>query len=99
MKIEGLSAIYKITNPINQIYIGQSGDFLKRMDGYSKLNCENQQLLYKSIKHYGWESHKIELVTYCDSTIIDEVEIKSIKTHDSYYYNNKEFGLNLLEGG
>ena len=41
--------IYKITNPTNKIYIGQSIDIKKRFNQYKNLQCKGQKALYSSL--------------------------------------------------
>ncbi len=54
--------IYKITSPVNKIYIGQSVDLKKREYMYSLLHCKNQIKLFNSLKKYGWDNHKFEII-------------------------------------
>ena len=71
--------IYKITNPNNRIYIGQSWNIESRLYSYKNGRCKNQRKLLNSIKKYGWENHKtstfnlltykIELIKQLKSTI------------------------------
>lgn len=92
--------IYKITNPIGQIYIGQTGDFEKRKSDYKYLTkISGQKLMYKSVKHYGWFSHRMDIIYRCTLEQLDECEIKLIKEYNSRYYDNKIYGLNLNTGG
>jgi group I intron endonuclease len=98
MKIEGLTTIYKITNPNGAIYIGQTNDWSKRFKAYAKEECKNQKLLYNSLKKYGWKNHKLELLLYSDLKDSDTFEVKYIKEYNSYYKYNK-LGLNLTKGG
>lgn len=58
--------IYKITNPKNKIYIGQTIDFERRVYQYKMLNCKEQPKLYNSLKKYGFDNHKMELIYQCD---------------------------------
>lgn len=90
--------IYKITNPNNKIYIGQTINFKKRMSRYKFYDCKGQKKLYNSLNKYGWENHTVE--------IIDEVwqgynnEILNIR--ERYWINefNSYFeGLNSTTGG
>lgn len=66
--------IYKITSPSNRIYIGQTVDFVKRKSHYKNLKRNHQIRLYNSIKKYGWENHKLELIEECDVHILSERE-------------------------
>ena len=84
--------IYKVTNPKNRIYIGQSTDILKRWNQYRNLECETQRKLYNSLKKYGVEAHKFEIITECD--------IEDLNNLERYYqelYNviDPKCGLNL----
>ena len=49
----GKSGIYKITNPKNKVYIGQSKDIIKRWYYYKTLHCKSQIKLYNSLLKYG----------------------------------------------
>lgn len=95
----GFSSIYKITNPLNQIYIGQSKNINRRFKDYSKERCKAQKLLYNSIVEHGWVNHKIEILFEIEIDKIDDLEIKTILDYKSYYYDNKSIGLNMLKGG
>ena len=80
MKICG---IYKITNPKGKVYIGKSIDFHKRMKQYSNLYCKSQILLYQSIKKYGWENHKHELIQQLPERELNQSEINYIWRYNS----------------
>jgi len=69
--------IYKITNPKDKIYIGQTIDFERRVYQYKMHNCKEQPKLYNSFKKYGFENHKIELIYECD--------IDSLTFFERYY--------------
>lgn len=66
--------IYKITNPKGRIYIGQSRDIEYRFSTYKKVRqrLTQQPKLYNSIKKYGVDAHKFEVVTECNE---DELNI------------------------
>jgi group I intron endonuclease len=54
--------VYKITSPSNRVYVGSTINFDKRMYQY-KNNCHKSQIkIYNSIKKYGWENHKVEII-------------------------------------
>jgi len=56
--------IYKIINPFGKIYIGQSVNIEKRFKTYKALskNVIGQTKLYRSLKKYGAENHKFEIL-------------------------------------
>jgi group I intron endonuclease len=68
--------IYKITSPSNKIYIGQSNNILYRWKyGYFNYKCNKQTKLFNSLKKYGYENHKFEIIEECDINLLDEREI------------------------
>lgn len=81
--------IYKIINPNNKIYIGQSTNIEKRKNDYKKLHCKSQKIIYSSIKKHGWDNHIFEIIEECD--------IKDLNHRERYwqdYYNVLNRGLN-----
>jgi len=84
--------IYKITNPSDKIYIGQSVNIEKRINKYKLLDCKNQNRLYNSLLKYGFENHKIEVLCECEK---HELNDKERYYQDLYsVINNK--GLNCV---
>jgi len=84
------AGIYKITNPNGLVYVGQSVSVKRRFTEYKRLMCKGQVKLYNSLKKYGFDKHKFEVLCYCN---INELSIK-----ERYYqdlYNVLENGLNL----
>jgi group I intron endonuclease len=75
--------IYKITNPIGKIYIGQSIDIIKRFNAYKKLRCKNQPKIYNSFVKYGVENHIFE--------ILEELDVQSLNKRERYW--QKEFDV------
>ena len=57
--------IYKITSPSGKVYIGESGNLKKRKNDYKRLSCKSQIHIYNSLKKYGWENHKFEVIGNC----------------------------------
>lgn len=88
--------IYKITSPKKKIYIGQSENIENRKAHYRIAKCSGQPKLYHSIKKYGWDSHKFEILHECSPHELEKLEIYYIGL---YQCNKTEFGLNLREGG
>lgn len=91
-----ICGIYKITSPSGKIYIGQTVDVYCRWGEYKTLKCETQRLLYRSLKKYGAENHKFEIVEECNREQLNEREIHYIKFFDTF---NTPHGLNLTAGG
>lgn len=67
--------VYKITNPQNKIYIGQSINIEERFRKYFKLNCKRQHKLYYSLKKYGPKNHIFEIIEECFLDQLNEREI------------------------
>jgi group I intron endonuclease len=81
--------IYKITNPSNKVYIGQSTNIEKRFKTYKLNNCKSQRALYNSFLKYGFDNHKFEIICECD--------IKELNDKERHYqdlYNVLTNGLN-----
>lgn len=93
MKICG---IYKITSPSNKIYIGQSVNIMGRWGIYNGLHCKLQSKLYSSLKKYGANNHKFEILCQCSREELNNLEVYYIGLYNSF---NTECGLNLKEGG
>ena len=85
--------IYKITNPKSKIYIGQSRSLEKRelqYSKYTKRHCRQLKLV-NSIKKYGWDLHKFE--------IIEECYFEDLNNRERYwqeYYDSINNGLNCI---
>lgn len=91
--------IYKITNPIGQIYIGQTNNFKRRMQEYRKYPCCSQKLLNNSFIKYGFDNHSIEIIDKSYSDDLNILEIHYINEYKSYYFDNITIGLNQTKGG
>jgi len=94
-----ICGIYKITNTINnKVYIGQSIDIEGRWKGHIhgalKKQCESH--LYDSMRKYGLENFKFEILFECSEEELDEAECHQIKEHNSM---NSEKGYNKRNGG
>lgn len=91
-----ICGIYKITSPSGKIYIGQSIDIKKRFSYYKGVHCKYQKRLLNSIKKYGFDKHKFEIIDYCLPEELNEKEKYYVDLYQTF--NSKE-GLNLLDGG
>ena len=80
--------IYKITNPSNKVYIGQSINIKKRFKDYKYLKSKQTKIFY-SIKKYGYENHFFEVIEECIVDLLNERE-----RYWQDYYNVLEVGLN-----
>lgn len=91
--------IYKITNPIGKVYIGQTWDINKREGNYKSLNCKGQPKLYNSIKKHGWGRHNFEIIHVLSENItqeqLDKLEVHYWKQH----INNNIPMLNIKDPG
>jgi len=82
--------IYKITNPKNKIYIGQSIDIERRFQEYKRLQCVQSIKIFNSLKKYGWENHTFEILEECLIEQLHEKEEKYI-----LLFNSHTNGLNI----
>ena len=92
-------SIYKISSPSNKIYIGQSSNIKKRFNNYKNLHCKGQSKLYNSLKKYGWEQHKFEIIHELPEDVTQEI----VNTYEDYYlqqYKECKFDvMNIREAG
>jgi len=85
-----MTGIYKITSPSGRIYIGQSVDIENRWKYYKHINSIKCQLkLYNSLKKYGYENHKFEVLEECSKEQLNEREI-----YWGLHFNTINEGLN-----
>ena len=91
-----ICGIYKITSPSGRIYIGQSVDIKKRFSYYKGVHCKYQKRLLNSIKKYGFDKHKFEVIKECLPQELNELEKYYIDIFKTFNSHN---GLNLLNGG
>lgn len=84
------AGIYKLTNPIGEVYIGESKNIDKRWSSYACLDVKKQPKIYKSLLKYGWINHKKEKLEFIDDPEVrKQKEVQYIELYDSF--NN---GLN-----
>ena len=84
--------IYKITSPSGKVYVGQSINVEKRFQGYKALRCKGQPRLFNSLKKYGYDKHKFEILCECS---IEELNEKERYYQDLYSVLNGK-GLNCV---
>lgn len=88
-----IAYIYKITNPKNKIYIGSTVNYKRRFAQYrSEKSTKHQHKLFNSLKKYGYNNHKFEIVCQCDESERNEKE-----KYFGVLYNvlDRESGLNI----
>lgn len=96
--------IYRITSPAGKIYIGLTSNMRKRMSVYKYIHNSGsrQTLIYNSVRKYGWENHKVDVIDTFRSNVgyANGKEMFWIKT---YMSNRNKYpeqnGLNLNDGG
>ncbi len=96
MAREKICGIYKITNPKKKVYIGQSVNINSRFSFYKRLDCKKQPKIYNSLKKYGIEKHKFEIIHICTREELNDLEKYYV---DLYQTFNSKFGLNVRDGG
>jgi len=97
LHMERIFGIYKITNPIGRVYIGQSINIEKRKWCYSKYqNCKPQTLLYRSLLKYRWEAHRFEILQQCEPNQLNPLEVYYSELYQSC---NPKYGLNIRQCG
>jgi len=84
--------IYKITSPTNRIYIGQSIDISNRFYIYSINSCYKQKRLYSSLKKYGFDKHKFEVLCECEISELNKIE----RYYQEFYNVLSPMGLNCV---
>jgi hypothetical protein len=94
MKI--ICGIYKIINPKGKIYIGQSIDILCRWRKHKNLKRIYKTRLYNSLKKYGIDKHKFEIIHECLPQQLNKFEKYYV---DLYQTFNTKHGLNIRNGG
>lgn len=91
--LEVISGIYKVVNPIGQIYIGKSENLLRRWRKYKYAGVVK---VLESINQHGFKNHTFEIIEKCDIELLNERERYWIKFYDCF---DTPHGLNLQDGG
>jgi group I intron endonuclease len=89
-----ICGIYKIVSPSKKIYIGQSVNIKRRWTDYKSLNCKKQRRLFHSLNKYGYKKHKFSILTQCEYSMLDELELFYIDLFEATGKN----GLNSMRG-
>ena len=89
-----MTGIYKITNPIGQVYIGQTTDVKRRFREYRNFlnSAKFQKKLYNSFIEFGFKDHKFEVILECYPVFLNEKE----RYYQEKYDVLSDKGLNLV---
>lgn len=94
---KGIRGIYKITSPSGRIYIGQSVDIYFRWNAH--LTSKKVSTLFHSIKKYGANAHKFEVIHEISLTesqdYINKYECFYIELYSSFGFRM----MNIKSGG
>lgn len=77
--------IYKLTSPSGWVYVGQTSNFKRRMQGHKDDAANHRDscvLLCRAIRKYGWENFTKEILA-CDipGNLVDEIEVSLISKY------------------
>ncbi len=92
MKICG---VYKITNPMGEVYIGQSANILDRWSAHRGMKNHFERLLKDSLKLHGVNNHVFEIIEICDKSVKKQRE----RFYQEQYFLNSVKMLNLVMAG
>lgn len=93
-----MGVIYKITSPTGRIYIGKTARLTERIRDYRWRGKKRKSIVNDSIKGYGWDAHKFEIIEECEDELLSVREIFWIKELNSYFLDNEK-GMNMTRGG
>lgn len=88
--MEKICGIYKITNPLGFVYVGQSVNILSRFRQYKCLHNKSQRLIHQSILEYGFNNHSCEIIEETIKDLLNERE-----RFWQEYYTDLGISLNL----
>lgn len=94
--------IYKITSPTERMYVGQTKRIAQRIGLYkhktrNDYGWKNAKVM-NSIKKYGWDAHKFEILEECADDILSEREIFWIDKLKTFWLDNPHH-MNMSRGG
>lgn len=87
--------VYKLTSPVNKIYIGQTINFKRRMSEYPSESKKHNFKIQKAIRKYGWKNFKKEIL----EEKIAEDKIDDLERYYIKEFNSIENGYNIELGG
>lgn len=94
--------VYRITSPSNRVYVGITCQFNKRFSVYRSKSTSRQTLIYNSIKKYGFDSHRIDILDEFNGNL-EYANGKEMFWIRTFMSNKNKYpqqnGLNLTDGG
>ena len=94
-----MGVIYKITSPSARIYVGKAKNLRTRINSHKYATRRGYNyLINNSIRKYGWDAHKLEILETVDNSLLNEREVALIEEHNSYFLDNP-LGMNMTRGG
>jgi group I intron endonuclease len=90
--------IYKITNPKDEIYVGQTIGIERRKKEYSKTKSYGQPKLQNSFEKHGWENHIFEVIEECNLEQLDKKETYWKQFYINQYGWEKALFCHLIDG-
>lgn len=88
-----VSGVYSITNPIGEVYIGQTVDMNQRMRLHKCLSVANSEKLRASIIRYGFQSHEFKCLHQLP---VDSKKEILLKYEEFFISQLREGGIVLL---
>ena len=93
-----MGVIYKITSPSGRIYVGKTKRPKIRVWEYRWRSKKRKSIVHDSIKGYGWEAHKFEIIEELPDEMLNDREVFWIKELNTFYLDNP-LGMNMTRGG
>lgn len=99
------AVLYRLTSPSDAVYIGQTRNLRGRLANYrciarGKGDTDRQPLLYRSLRKYGFDAHKISVLHQMpysiDQKALDDYERYAIQMHKNMRGTRL---LNVSRGG
>ena len=88
-----MTGVYKITNPNNDVYIGGTRNFRRRMKEYRNGKTKEQRLVNESVKTFGWVGHSMEIIHELPVDVAQDV----LDTYEQIYMDfYRDAGVNML---
>jgi group I intron endonuclease len=93
-----MGVIYKITSPSEKVYVGKTKRLKIRIWEYRWRSKKRKSIIHDSIKGYGWDAHKFEIIEEITDELLNEREVFWIKELNTFYRDNPK-GMNMTRGG